>query len=61
MAILKKISNQKIKNVKLIINNTDIGQVYEIRFLGMILDYKLYWKDHLEMLKLKCKKHCNII
>lgn len=44
-------SNKGIKNdVKLKIN-TEIEKVYGIKFLGVTLDSKLYWKTHIENVK----------
>jgi len=35
------------------INDTDISQVYSAKFLGVIIDSKLNWAEHIYMVKTK--------
>nr|CAH7768299.1 unnamed protein product [Callosobruchus chinensis] len=41
------------------------GQVIEnrtsVKFLGIVFDHKLYWKDHIEYLAIRCRKYINLI
>ena len=41
------------QNVNISINNCDIDMVYKTKFLGVVLDSKLNWKDHVAMVKSK--------
>ena len=49
--------NKKIdREVKIMINNVEIEQVYENKFLGVIIDSKLNWKSHITNLRTKISK-----
>ena len=38
------------------INNCEIDMVYKTKFLGVMIDSKLNWKDHVAMVKSKLSK-----
>uniref|UniRef100_A0A3P8T4U6 Reverse transcriptase domain-containing protein n=1 Tax=Amphiprion percula TaxID=161767 RepID=A0A3P8T4U6_AMPPE len=46
---------------QLILNGVKIERVYDTKFLGVILDYKLSWKPHIEYIKQKLSKSIGII
>ena len=46
---------------KLVINDTEIEQVKEIKFLGIIIQNKLSWKPHINHIKAKLCKSLGII
>ena len=55
-------SNKKINNdVKLTINDMEIERVYDIKFLGVIIDSKLNWKAHVGNVKSKISKTIAIL
>ena len=43
------------------INNTKTDMVYETKFLGVLIDNKLNWKDHIDMMKAKLSKSIGIM
>ena len=43
------------------LNNTVIPQVTEVKFLGLLLDPKLWWNAHLRYLRKKCLKTLDLI
>ena len=47
--------------IKLFLNGVKIERVYEIKFLGVILDHKFSWKPHIEYIKKKLAKSIGII
>ncbi len=47
---------KKHKNIVLKLNDQELEQVRVIRFLGVLLDEKLTWKQQIDKIKLKCKK-----
>ena len=49
------------KNVNNSINNCEIDMVYETKFLGVVIDSKLNWKDHVVMVKSKLSKSIAIM
>jgi len=49
------------KTVKLSINSTDIRIEQTAKFLGMIFDRRLTWKNHIEYVVTKCKKRLNLM
>ena len=55
-------SRQKInQNFNLVINNTQIERKSEARFLGIIVDDKLTWKQHIIALKSKMSRYVGIM
>ena len=44
------------QNVNISINNCEIDMVYKAKFLGVVIDSKLNWKDHVAMVKSKMSK-----
>ena len=55
-------SRQKInQNFNLVINNTQIERKSEARFLGIIVDDKLTWKQHIIALKSKMARYVGIM
>ena len=51
----------KCKTEKIIIRNYEIAAVKSIKFLGVIIDDKLKWKEHLQYIKNKISKSVGII
>ena len=51
----------KCKTEKIIIRNNEIAAVKSTRFLGVIIDDKLKWKEHLQYIKNKISKSIGII
>ena len=51
----------KLNNLKLTINNTNIKQTKSCKYLGMELDNKLTWKNHIDKLTLKISKALGIL
>ena len=47
LAIAKK------PNIEIIIKNAKIDMVYKTKFLGVLIDNKLNWKDHIDMIRIK--------
>ena len=47
--------------IKLYLNGTEIERVYETKFLGVIVDYKLCWKPHIKYIKGKISKSVGIL
>ena len=41
------------QNGNISINNSEIYMVYKTKFLGVVIDIKLNWKDHVAMVKYK--------
>ncbi len=52
---------KKHKNIVLKLNDQELEQVRVIRFLGVLLDEKLTWKQQIDKIKLKCKKINNVL
>ena len=44
------------QNVSIIINNCDIDNVYKTKLLGVAINSKFNWKDHIVRLRLNCQK-----
>ena len=51
LAIAKK------KNIEISIKNAKINLVYTTKFLGVLIDNKLNWKDHIDLIKTKLSKN----
>ena len=49
----KSHSKKSSKNLKLFLNNTEVKEVDEIKFLGIIIDNKLSWGPHITHLSKK--------
>jgi hypothetical protein len=47
--------------LKIKYNNKNIHEANNVKFLGMILDNTISWKNHIESLKGKLNKVCYII
>lgn len=55
-------TNKRLINLNpLIIHNTNIQYVKQIRFLGMILDSKLKWSPHIDNVKRECSQRNNLL
>ena len=50
-------SNCKKKNIEISIQNAKINLVYTTKFLGVLIDNKLNWKDHIDLIKTKLSKN----
>ena len=48
-------------NLKIQIDNQDIDQVYKTKFLGVVIDWKLTWKDHIALVTGKLSKSIGMI
>ena len=51
----------KGKVVHLSLNGQPLNKAKNVKFLGMVLDQALTWKDHVEYLVEKCQKRINIL
>ena len=54
-------NSRKDQNVSISINNCEIDMVYKTKFLGVMIDSKLNWKDHVAMVKSKLSKSIAIM
>ena len=54
-------NKKQTKNVDILINGEKIDRVYVTKFLGVIIDHKLNWKEHIEVVKNKISKSIAII
>ena len=63
-------TSQKLSNLdidpsmtpfKLILNNYEIRRVKKTKYLGMIVDYRLTWEDHIDYITLKINRGIGII
>ena len=55
-------SNCKKKtDIEISITNAKIDLVYKTKFLGVLTDNKLNWKDHIDMIKTKLSKNIGIM
>jgi ribonuclease HI len=52
---------RKFAGVNITINDISIPYVKEVKFLGMILDSKLSWRHHIDLVLAKCEKSINIL
>ena len=53
-------NSKRESNVTVRINDTDIEMVYVSKFLGVLIDHKLNWKEHISRIKSKLSKnYCN--
>ena len=57
----KGISNQLLKKVNLNINKNHIKQVGTFKYLGVYLDNKLSWQEHIETLNTKLAKFTGLV
>ena len=54
--------NQRSENeVTLRIDNITIERVYEVKFLGVLIDHKLSWKPHIHLVRRKMSKTIAIL
>lgn len=51
----------KHKTVNLFLNNQQLTQSTNVKFLGMIFDQALTWHDHIDYLIARCQKRINIL
>ena len=49
------------QHVSISINNSEIDMVYKTKLLGVVIDSKLNWKDHIAMVKSKLSKSIAIM
>lgn len=56
-----KNKKQTDREYKILINNTEISQVSSVRFLGVIVDDKLSWKEHVNNVSKKISKLVGVI
>lgn len=55
-------SNRKIdQSVKITIDNVQLEQVHDVKFLGVIIDHKLCWQSHVAHVKSKIYKSLGIL
>ena len=54
-------NSRRDQNVSISINNCEIDMVYKTKFLGVMIDSKLNWKDHVAMVKSKLSKSIAIM
>ena len=48
-------------NNEIILRNEGVKRVSKAKFIGVIADQHLNWKDRITMISLKCSKSCKII
>lgn len=48
-------------NIRLTLNNHPIPIQHSARFLGLLFDRRLNWKDHIGQLKNTCQKALNLL
>ena len=49
------------QHVNISLNNCEIDMVYKTKLLGVVIDSKLNWKDHVAMVKFKLSKSVAIV
>ena len=49
------------QNVSISLNNCEIDMVYRTKFLGVVVDSKLNWKEHVTIVKSKLSKSIAIM
>ena len=54
-------TRKKIPPVNLLYNNKKLPVVNKVKFLGLILDSKLSWKDHINFIIDKCRSRINLL
>lgn len=54
-------TNKQNNEVHLELDGNVLLQYSEYKFLGILLDQKLLWKKHIEVVKLKCAKRLNLL
>ena len=54
-------NSRRDQNISISINNCEIDMVYKTKFLGVMIDNKLKWKDHVAMVKFKLSKSIAIM
>ena len=52
---------RKKTNIEISINNANIDMVYKTKFLGVLIDNKLNWTDHIATMKAKLSKSIGIM
>ena len=57
----KGISKRLLKKVNLNINKNNIKQVETFKYLGIILDNKLSWQEHIQSLQTKLAKFSGVV
>ena len=53
--------HREVPDLKLSLNNKNIDKVNTFRFLGILVDYDLCWKSHINMIRLKISKLIGIL
>ena len=48
-------------NERILINGCNVSRVFKSKFLGIWIDHKLNWNDHIKHIKLKLSKSIGII
>ena len=52
---------RKKHNINLIFNGAELKRVDSVKFLGMIFDSKLSWKEHVDYIIMRCRKRLNLL
>ena len=52
---------KKDEDFKLYLNDHELREAHQYRYLGVIFDKKLTWRPHIEEEGLKCEKKLNIL
>ena len=50
-----------IENITITINNVSIKQVHSARFMGVYIDNKMIWKDHISYISNKLAKSISML
>ena len=53
-------NSRSFRNITIAINNVSIKQIHSARFLGVYIDDKLTWKDHISYISKKLAKSISI-
>ena len=54
-------NSKSFRNITITLNNIGIKQIHSVRFLGVYIDDKLTWKDHLSYISNKLAKSISIL
>ena len=53
--------SKSFRNITITLNNVGIKQIHSARFLGVYIDYKLTWRDHISYISNKLAKSISIL
>lgn len=59
--LFRTCSRQKLQNMKITIDGIEIEEVTKTKFLGVVIDQTLTWRDHITLIKQKLSKNIGIL